>query len=308
MLRTILKYSRPSNYYHYALEKARHRFPNLIVDRLLRASEWAELPRALKACGFDRLDLSSEALRQWAAAHYPAYLDEFGDLAHKKLVEFFASFRLLAPGENDVFLDVAGGDKGYMGRLNCRRKILHDLKISPATRGACGPSFDCIESDAGAIPLPDESIDCMACHHSFEHFKGDSDIRFVREVQRLLKAGGRCCIVPVFISDVYSEITDQISWRYKFDDESRRIIDPTASTPGGVFSGNYARVYDAPAFMRRIVGNIDLSRFALTLVDIRLDRKGVPDMALGIHGRIAGIEHPYRALVIRRTAKADCRS
>jgi hypothetical protein len=292
-----------STYVRFAVRTIRESFPNAIVDRLVHSVAWEELTKQIDNCVLAASELSSRKLQDWAAEYYPDYLATFGDLRHKKLIEFYTTFRILSPCSQHVFMDAAGGANGYLAHLRCRKKILQDKRISTSTREALGPDVQYLEGDAGAIPLPDRSVDCIACHHSFEHFQGDSDTAFIKEVQRLLAVGGRCCIVPLFIVNRYCEITDRISFRLKFDRGSLRIIDPTAVIPGGSGSGNYARAYDVSAFQRRVMQGVDLARFKVSICSLSIDGEVLPDMSLRCHKTTTGLNFPYRALVIDRISE-----
>lgn len=274
--------------------------PSLIADRVIKSLSWGSLKSAL-ACEAGELFLDSVGLKNWLAEFIPDYGARFDVASHKKLLEFYTSYCLLRPDRDSVFMDVAGGADGYLNTLNCSRRILQDLRIRGEARKRLGIEVECIEGDAGAIPVPDESVDCISCHHSFEHFQGDSDINFIKEVQRILRNGGRCCIVPIFIGSVYAELTDRISLGFKFDHCSVRVIDPTATLPGGRASGNYARVYDVAAFNRRVVSSLDPRICKLRVLSLILDGALVPDMSLPCHNIVTAINYPYRAMVIEKT-------
>lgn len=300
---SFMKYVTPSTYWELAIHAMRQSFPNLIVDRLVRSLHWEELTQNIGNCNFTKLQLSSQKLQEWATEYYPDWPETFGNLRHKKLIEFYLTFEILNPRKHHVFMDAAGGVNGYLTKIDCESKILQDLRISDSTRRKLGPSVNYVEGDSRSIPLPDKSVDRISCHHSFEHFQGGSDINFIKEVQRLLAIGGKCCIVPLFFANRYAEITDTISLKFKFDQGSLRIIDPTATIPGKKFSGHYARVYDIPAFQRRIMQNIDLSRFAVTVFSVEIDGGLVPDMSLECHKIVTSVNFPYRALVIERVSE-----
>jgi SAM-dependent methyltransferase len=280
-------------------EKSQAKVPNVLINRVLRSAAWSNITTAASV-GYttQRLDLHSGEAAIWAQKYYPDYLKQYGSIAHKKLMEFYTSFYLLEPMDQHVFMDAGGGYDGYLSKLSCARKILQDIRIAPGLQELL--QVECIESSAEAISLPDQSVDRISCHHSFEHFQYDSDIGFIKEVQRILKPGGMCCILPLFIAEKYADITDMLTLKYKFDKKSIRIIDPSATLPGRSFSGNYARAYDVQAFCARIMHTIELERFEVTLYELYLDGKLVPDMSLDCHKRITGINFPYRALIIRR--------
>jgi hypothetical protein len=284
-----------------ATRALRRALPNVIVDRLVRSLGTEELRAAISECAFSELDLSAAEMKEWTLRYCPRTLEVYRDPQHKKIIEFYSTFQILRPEHGHVVMDAAGGAHGYLSRLDCRRRTLQDIRISEATRQQLGDAVEYLEGDAASIPLPDGSVDRISCHHSFEHFQGDSDMTFIREVQRLLAPGGRCVILPIFLVDRYSEVTDRLSLTLKFDPASQRVIDPTAAIPGGRPSGHYARAYDLAAFRRRVLDNIDRSRFAVTIVAVTMDGAPVPDMARPCHRQATAFNFPYRALVIDRT-------
>jgi len=185
-------------------------------------------------------------------------------------------------------------------RLKCREKFLQDISIAPDLKAEHQNKVVFIEGDAGNIPLPDDSLDKISSHHSFEHFQNESDILFIREVQRLLRIGGRCCIVPIFTANRYVEVTNKVDLSKKFDDQSKIIIDPTATVPGAGVSGNYARIYDPKMLGQRVIDNIDLNKFSVMIYEIKINNASVPDLSMACHKKISKINRPYRALVILR--------
>ena len=47
-----------------------------------------------------------------------------------------------------------------------------------------------VGSNADDIPFPDNHLNGIVSHNSFEHFEGISDLVFLIEAKRLLKTGG----------------------------------------------------------------------------------------------------------------------
>jgi hypothetical protein len=66
-----------------------------------------------------------------------------------------------------------------------------------------------IDIAAGISPAAD-IYHRMALHCSFEHFEGDADIRFLQEARRVLRSGGRVCILPLYLSTEYQNLTDPV--------------------------------------------------------------------------------------------------
>lgn len=272
---------------------------NLLINRLVKPVSFSLLT-SLRDVEIRYLDFANQEYVDWVNDHFLELSEELGHFQQKKILEFFISYKLLDPQINNTFLDAAGGHITYLNELDCHKRILQDITIPRGLVATPGIDIQFIECDVGDIPLENESIDKISCHHSFEHFQSTSDILFILKIQQLLRLNGKVCIIPIFISNIYTEITDSISLNKKFDPLSRRLIDITSSLPGGQFSGNYARVYDISRFQDRIINNINLNNFKATLFEIRMDGKTAPDLTLKCNLHTAIINCPYRALLIER--------
>jgi len=244
------------------------------------------------------LDLAAFDHLRFLQQQYPEWRSKFSHPRYKKLVELSATFHLLDIAPSHCYVDAAGGCFTFIGSLSARRKILHDRFVSARLRTAlAGKNVEFLESPAESIPLPDGSVDRISCHHSFEHFQGDSDTGFILEVQRLLAPGGRACIVPIFLAQKYYEIVDSVRVP-RFDPAAERLYDPTSPFPGGRFSGRFARVYDLEAFTRRVLQHIDRSRITVRVLEIRDGDKSLPEKSLPCHRTDPVIDFPYRVLVL----------
>ena len=272
---------------------------NSVVDTLVHPLSW-QVVRGLEGVRTARLDLDRDHYGDWLDRYVPDWKVLFKLAEHKKILEFYISFSLLDPGPEHVFMDAAGGVDSYLPRLACRRKILQDIKLVDSVRERLGDGVELLECNAGAMPLAPGSVDRISVHHSFEHFCGSADTDFITEVQRILAPGGRCCIVPLFLADIYAEITDDDSPRWHCDPSARYIVDPTAAIPGGEHCGHFARVYDIEAFRGRVLDAIDPERFAVSVREVTLGGAPVPDMGLECHAHVTGVNSPYRAMVLER--------
>lgn len=246
--------------------------------------------------------------RDFERSAYLTFLDEtlprHGDIAkrveHKKKLEMFITHSLVHTGPDVVFLDAAGAGFSYIDTVVARRRFLQDIVIRSRIRERFGDVVEYIESSLDVIPLPDGSIDSISCHHAFEHFQGEVDIRFIREVQRVLAPAGRACIVPVFLSTDYVEMTCRKRFKnWSGGDRAVRVVDPTATLPGRG-SGGFARIYDVEAFTARVLDNIDLARFDVALIECTLDGGPIPNPAAYARHKVSNFNFPYRALTITR--------
>jgi hypothetical protein len=149
---------------------------------------------------------------------YPEYVREFpvGKKLDAKAMQHFLSFELMDMNAGSVYMDVASSNSvtaDIVQRLHSPARVWRqDLRYPSGVNG------NLIGSDAADIPLPDESVDYMALHCSFEHFEDGSDIRFMREASRLLRSGGQVCIIPLYLATSYITLTSPSVWFCKYSD------------------------------------------------------------------------------------------
>jgi len=229
----------------------------------LPADDWAltdaQLSAEARRLGFRRRAIALE-LGPYAefksrcdvsALYAPAYRE-------KKLLEHYLAFSQLELASGQVYVDVASECSPFPKIF--RRKFgvkaySQDLSYRPGIRGWQ------IGSSADAIPLPDASVDRLSLQCAFEHFEGDCDAGFIRETARLLRPGGRCLIVPLYVGTVYKNIIDPLA------DRSSIRIDPDAALVAERnLGGRFERVY-SPASLERVLDrtlplDYDLLKFA----------------------------------------------
>ncbi|MCK4886895.1 MAG: class I SAM-dependent methyltransferase [Planctomycetes bacterium] len=295
---SLKKYLSISNYFGFA---KRHFMPaNIFLDSNIDTVIFDEI-KNIDNIQAIKHNIDKSCFCDWVYKYYPRWQTTFGpQIFNKKLVEFYTTYSLLKPTHDDAFMDAAGGIDSYLMNINCRKKYLQDIKISDKVKKVLTKEVELIECDAGKIELPSQSLNKISCHHSFEHFQGNADTLFIKEVQRLLAPGGICCILPVFLANEYIEVTDRLTFRMRFDKRSKYIIDPTASLPGGLASGSYARIYDVLAFQKRILDEIDYNDFKVSIVEICLNDIPLPNMSLKCHKRVSCANYPYRAFLLKR--------
>ncbi|MFH0911472.1 MAG: methyltransferase domain-containing protein [Planctomycetota bacterium] len=269
---------------------------NVLIDRVLRPAEEKEVEGLF--CARRTVDRPPEAFWEWIektslpfrSLSYP----------HKKAVEFFFSSEILDVRPEDRLLDAAGGRSGYLDAIRATRRCehlhLHDHIYSGMRLDPDGTSV--VGGDIGAIALPEGRLDKIACHHAFEHFQGDKDTAWIREIGRLLAPGGRACIIPIFIADRFVECwnIDRVG---VFDSAARLVIDKTASIPGGDEDGHFARFYDPAALRRRILKAAEAARLVPSVALCRLGGEDLPDMEKNFG---SCLNRPLRALVLDKPA------
>jgi hypothetical protein len=184
-----------------------------------------------------------EDFRQWAAAgQYPA----LAYLVNKdeKILEHYVSFVLLDLKATGTVIDVASCRSFFPDIMRRRgyRVIAQDLSYPGGLHG------DRLGGDAAAMNLPEGSVAGMTLHCSFEHFEGDADSRFVRNVGPLLQPGGRVVILPLYLSHKYCVETDPLV------SAGRIPVDPGAELVASFGYGNrHGRHYNVEALSRRVL-------------------------------------------------------
>jgi len=231
----------------------------------MNATIQADVRQNLEAAGFDMVDFNLDItdLRNYLArARYDRYPDycgtDIGRLPEKTLEHYLAA-KLLELSPRDVYVDIATSDSPtpeiYNELYGCT--VFRQDLTYPS-----GIHDNRIGGDAASMPVPDGFATKMAMHCSFEHFEGDSDVRFIREVGRVLRPGGRLCIVPFYLRNRYVVQTDPCvypSGSVQFEDDALLCC-----TKG--WGHRHGRHYDVPHLKARIVPNLNGLRLTIYVI------------------------------------------
>ena len=134
--------------------------------------------------------------------------------------------------------------------------------------------------------IPDGSFDALTLHNSFEHFMGNADSDFVREVDRVLSPTGACLILPLYVAATPRIYFDPVavtpSLLRTYDKEAELI--PVR----GFASQEHARCYDATTLQERLISRVPPTLEA-TIIDFSGGESIAPEMfpefALVLHRR-----------------------
>ncbi|HLZ09310.1 MAG TPA: methyltransferase domain-containing protein, partial [Chloroflexota bacterium] len=201
--------------------------------------------------------------RYLSRANYPEYWPYYdGGRAPKfieKALEHYLAARSLDLSNVDVYVDVAN-DRSPTPEIY--RKISGCISYRQDLAFAPGLNGDRIGGDAASIPLPDGFASKLALHCSFEHFEGESDIGFIREASRVLRPGGRLCIVPLYLNETYAIQTNpalMAKGGIEFERDAHLFC-----APG--WRNRHNRYYDVSHFVDRIVRNLHGLELSLDFV------------------------------------------
>jgi SAM-dependent methyltransferase len=233
-------------------------------------------------------------LAQPSAKRFEVY-----DYVHSKTLEYLTSLTLGALEPGEVLLDAAGGGDAEFIRV-AREQLdfafvgySQDAQLSGTERD--GIHF--VGGSVDSIPLPDESVDVITCHHSIEHFRESSDSGFIREACRLMKPGGRTIVVPIFLTNCFAEIWNRRP-EARFDPTATQIVDRTAAFAGwGPYEG-FARTYDVTAFRRRVLDELS-SDVTASIHPIVFDDAPTPDPTTNRH--IPVLNREMKVLLLERS-------
>lgn len=212
-----------------------------VVQRALEEGGLTVTPLRVELAEY-RAYLERAAYAQFSnyyAVNQPAF-------AEKSLEHFLAAqLLLLRPGT--TYIDIASDTSptpDIYAKLFGVRAYRQDLRYPT------GVHDDRIGGDAAAMPVPDGFADAMALHCSFEHFEGDSDSRFVTECARVLRPGGRVCILPLYLSATHVALTDPTS--FGRSDRPTFDADATVHTIPG-WGHRHARQYGPAQLFARVL-------------------------------------------------------
>jgi SAM-dependent methyltransferase len=184
------------------------------------------------------------------AGYREKYPDYYSSYLPEKSLEHYLAAKLLALNPKDVYIDVASEGSPvpeiYNHMFGCAT-YRQDLAYAEGFHG------DAIGGDAADMPIPDGFGTKMALHCSFEHFEGDSDIRFIKETHRVLQPGGAVCIVPLYLFDKYVIQTDpnvSVPQKAQFEDDAIVYCDPT-------WRNRHGRFYDPAHLIERVHKNLN---------------------------------------------------
>lgn len=261
---------------------------NVVVDKKVVPLKYNEI----NYCKIRILNVTTEVVSQWLEK---GGLNKFiGKSLHKKGLEFFFSAQILNIESDDILLDAAGGRSKYLKAVRENTGLQNLYLTDHIFEGVrqLDNGIKIVGGDISSIHLKNNSINKIACHHAFEHFQAEKDVKFIKESYRLLKVGGVLVIIPLFLTDYYIECWN-IETSEHFDENSFVIIDKTASIPGADDDGHFARFYDMDALKNRIIRPAEKLGFECEIIECHIDGNIIPDMSTNF-GSI--INRPLRAI------------
>ena len=172
----------------------------------------------------------------------------------EKLLEHFISIELLMPVKDKVIVDIGAGNSPFSSILNTYYSV---KKAYPQDRIFNSESENIISGNASKLPFANNSIHGITLHCALEHFESNNDIDFIDEAARVLVPGGKCIILPLYLSSEYTINLDPVS------NLLRRYTPDISSDYNATFrycdsKQHFSRHYDVINFCSRLLNNPSL--------------------------------------------------
>jgi len=229
---------------------------------------YGKVLKAMKAKGVEpaELLLNAEGFRAYLEAarykdYHPDYYKWTPDYLVRKQVQHYLS-TVITPVEGKlVWMDVASSTSPFaeiLTRLHGIKVYRQDISYPPGVEGLR------IGSDATAIPLPDGTVDRVSLHCSFEHFEGNADSAFMRELGRILSPGGSAAIIPLYVSDTYRILTNPYYWLKR---GVPREVGCEVTVSRGYWE-SHGRFYDWEALERRVMRPLEAVKLGYQFIRV----------------------------------------
>ncbi len=193
---------------------------NYLLLRKPRVDAWAsqseqereQIERDLQSESFEVSEIQIDPgdyrdyLRRANYERFPGYGEagQTNNLAEKTLQHYLAA-KLLNLSQDDIYIDIASSSSPTP---DIYRELYGCATYRQDISWPEGVNEDIIGGNAMNIPVEDGFADKMALHCAFEHFEEDSDIGFVIEAARVLKPGGKVCILPLYLHSEFVALSD----------------------------------------------------------------------------------------------------
>jgi len=196
-----------------------------------------------------------------------------------KTLEHFMTYYLIQQCKADDIIDIGSADLTYSNIISKAfpGKRLYALDLSfPIGIKEIDHNFYQIGGSAATIPLPDESMDFVCFHCSIEHFEQTADIECIKEVERILRPGGRAVIIPLHTSNHYLIAVNPISGPFVNESFLKEAVEPEINNDAQIcyvtwMISRFARFYSAESLSRRLFANTKSMSPELFTIDISQD-------------------------------------
>ena len=184
----------------------------------------------------------------------------------EKALEHFVSIELLQPNNAKTIIDIGAANSPFYNIIrnhyDVNNSYAQDLIYLDELNNFL------IGGNASKLPFESNSIDGITLHCTLEHFEGTNDIGFFIEAERILKPGGVCIVLPLYLASEYTINLDPISNMLKCYRPNIKE-DMHAQFRYGNSNQHFSRHYDVKTFKRRILEQVNLKTEILHVVNYK---------------------------------------
>lgn len=185
----------------------------------------------------------------------------------EKLLEHWMSWNFLALAEyeeDDIYVDIAASGSPWVKELRERRNLnAFAIDLVPVSEAYSELPYYRVEN-ATQSSFADESIQGVSLHCAYEMFMGDDDIKFIDELARILKPGGKAVILPLYMHTHYCAYSTPEYFGKGYSDSAAKEY--VRMDCNGVPS---SRKYNAEVLMQRVLEPIASAGLKYRLLALR---------------------------------------
>ena len=211
------------------------------------------------------IDAFRSYLEKSDAIYTPAYKKAFGEHFVRKALEHFVSFELMGIAKGQSYMDVASSGSNVPEIMTEHFGLVDVWKQDLSYPEGVDAEKRVIGSNAADIPVDGSAFDRIALHCSFEHFEGDTDTGFVVEVARILRPGGKACILPLYMNVQYHILSNlelmQVRGIPQFEPDSPIYLQERPHN-------HFGRFYDAKSLNERVIEPARQEGMSATVYDV----------------------------------------
>lgn len=226
--------------------------PSLELDKLFQIDREIlnfMLPESVKHVHISQTEFD-EFERKFS---FKEFYDEQWPRYQRKICEYLIVDKILH------FSDKQDESYFYIDAMSSSSKWASDLKqkygIKAYSVDINSPSnaTECfIKANVTKLPFEDESIDAISVQSGIELLPGEDDIKFMKEVQRVLKPKGKCIILPLYLNPEFCNLYGRSYYKEQTEKDEGAI--------------DYIRLdYDIP--FTRLYDLINLKKRLLSITD-----------------------------------------
>lgn len=172
----------------------------------------------------------------------------------RKICEYFTVDKILAFSsrcdEPYVYIDAMASSSRWASDVNQKYGI---KAYSVDINEPLNPTYCFVKADVTKMPFEDASIDAISVQSGVELLPGKTDIEFIKEAQRVLKPGGKCIILPLYLNSEFCNLYGRSYYKQKAVKDMGEVISYVRLD----YDLPFTRLYDLNNLEKRLLATTD---------------------------------------------------